>query len=97
MTAASRIPKLQNSSSTAMSHWFDKMYVAGLLFHPDDAPETIHRIDSGERTFTDEECNELRIAIDTLFEHHGDAVYECGLRFFHKAMSIKPDYSEALA
>lgn len=97
MKSTSRIPTLPNKSYFAMNRWFYKMYLAGLLFHPDDPPETIVDIQSGERVFTDAECDELNIAIKALFTYHGDAVYECGLKYFHKAMGFTPDYSEAEA
>lgn len=97
MKTISRIPAVPNKSYFALNRWFYKMYLAGLLFHPDDAPETIIDIQSGERTFTDDECIELNTAIAALFESHGDAVYECGLKYFHKAMSFASDYSESEA
>lgn len=94
MKIASRIPAVPNKSYFAMNRWFYKMYLAGLLYHPDDAPDTIVNTQSGERTFTDKECVELNHAITALFDHHGDAVYECGLKYFHKAIGSAPDYSE---
>lgn len=94
MTVISRIPTVPNKSYFALNRWFYKMYQAGLLFHPDDRPETIVDKKTGEREFTDEECVELSRAIDALFEYHGDAVYDCGLKYFHKAMGYTPDYSE---
>ena len=97
MKITSRIPTVPNKSHFALNRWFYKMYLAGLLFHPDDPPETIENIQTGERTFTDEECVELNFAISKLFEYHGDAVYEYGLKYFQKAMGFTPDMAEAEA
>lgn len=94
MNTTSRIPSVTGKSYFALNRWFYKMYLAGLLFHPDDAPETIESVATGERTFTDAECVELNQAVTSLFEFHGDAVYECGLKYFHKAMGITPNYAE---
>jgi hypothetical protein len=93
MKTTSRIPKVPNGSYFAMNRWFHRMYLAGLLYHPDEPAETIVKIDTGERTFTREECIELDRAVEVMFEHHGDAVYDCGLKYFYKALGITPDYT----
>lgn len=93
MKITSRIPEVPNGSYFAMNRWFYKMYLAGLLYHPDDPAETIVQIATGEATFTPEECDELNEAVNVMFEHHGDAVYDCGLKYFHKALGITPDYT----
>ena len=90
-----RIPALPNKSFFAMNRWFYKMHLAGLLYHPDDPAETIINLANGQPTFTPEECLELNQAVDFMFDHHGDKVYDVGLHYFHKAMGIKPEYSEA--
>lgn len=90
-----RIPNLPNKSFFAMNRWFYKMYQAGLLYHPDEPAEVIIDIASGKPTFTQLECMELNKAVDSMFKHHGDKVYEVGLHYFHKAMGFTPDYSEA--
>lgn len=90
-----RIPSLPNKSFFAMSRWFNKMYLAGLLYHPDEPAEAIINTASGQPTFTPEECIELNKAVKRMFDHHGDKVYGVGLQYFHKAMGIKPQYSEA--
>jgi hypothetical protein len=93
MKTTSRIPEMPNGSYFAMNRWFYKMYLSGLLYHPDDPPETIVKIATGEPTFSPEECVELNRAVDAMFGHHGDAVYDCGLKYFYKALGIKPDYT----
>jgi hypothetical protein len=93
MTTTSRIPEVPNGSYFAMNRWFYKMYLAGLLYHPDEPAETIVEIATGEPTFTPEECIKLNKAVSVMFERHGDAVYDCGLSHFHKALGITPDYT----
>ncbi len=95
MQIKSRIPALPNKSFFAMNRWFNKMYHAGFLYHPDDAAEAIINTVSGQPTFTPEECVELNKAVDLMFANHGDKVYQVGLQYFHKAMGIKPEHSEA--
>ncbi|MEI7516376.1 MAG: hypothetical protein WCK81_13400 [Betaproteobacteria bacterium] len=95
MPAQPRIPAPPNKSLFAMNRWFNKMYLAGLLYHPDEPAELVIDIASGKPTFTPEECVELNKAIESMFNQHGDKVYQVGLRYFHKAMGIKPVYSQA--
>lgn len=95
MQIESRIPALPNTSFFAMTRWFNKMYLAGLLYHPDEPAQAIINIASGQPSFTPEECVELNKAVGLMFASHGDRVYQVGLQYFHKAMGIKPKYSEA--
>lgn len=95
MQVPTRIPTLPNKSFFAMNRWFKKMYLARLLYHPDEPAESIVDVASGQPTFTPEECIELNKAVEFMFNHHGDKVYEVGLQYFHKAMGINPEYSEA--
>nr|WP_319563460.1 hypothetical protein [uncultured Rhodoferax sp.] len=90
-----RIPALPNKSFFAMHRWFNQMYLSGLLFHPDEPAESIVDIANGQPTFRPEECIQLNRAVKSMFDNHGDKVYSVGLQYFHKAMSIKPEYSEA--
>ena len=95
MTVTPRIPAAPNKSIFSMNRWFQKMHQAGLLFHPDDAAETIVDNQTGKPTFTPEECLSLNATVALMFEMHGDRVYSVGLNYFHKAMGIQPDYSPA--
>lgn len=95
MQITSRVPAHPNKSFFAMNRWFNKMYLAGLLYHPDEPAEEIINIISGEPTFTPEECVELNKAVASMFAQHGDKVYQVGLQYFHKAMGISPDYAAA--
>jgi hypothetical protein len=94
MQIKTRIPALPGKSYFAMVRWFNKMYLAGLLYHPDEPAEAIINIASGQPTFTPEECTELNKAVELMFANHGDKVYEVGLKYFHKAMGIAPEYAE---
>ena len=90
-----RIPKIPGKSSFALDRWFRQLYVAGLLFNPDDRPEDIVVIGTGEPLFTEQECLVLTESIDRLFECHGEKVYDVALKYFYKAVGITPDYSIA--
>ena len=94
MKTVSRIPDLPTSSYYSMNRWFYKMYLEGLLFHVDDPAETIVSIETGEATFTPDECVKLNAAIGIMFEHHGDEIYECGIKYFYTAMGIRPDSTD---
>lgn len=89
------VPQLPGKNLVAMDRWFDQLYVDGLLFNPDDRPEDIVVIDTGEPTFTESECQVLNASLDRLFEYHGDKVYDVALNYFHKALGITPIYTSA--
>ena len=72
----SRIPTLEDNSFESMQQWFNKMGEIGLLFHPDDSPSEIISNTTEKELFTKEECSELNIIMDKLFEQHGDRVYK---------------------
>ena len=87
MQTVSRVPNLQNDSFFAMNHWFYRLHQADLLFNVDDAADSI--IDkSGNPLFTDEECQRLNTAVNRMFAVHGDLVYDVGLKYFRKAVSL---------
>ena len=88
-----RVPQLPGKTRVAMDRWFDQLYVDGLLFNPDDRPEDIVVIGTGEPTFTEKECQVLNESLDRLFKYHGDNVYHVALKYFHKAMGITPEYA----
>lgn len=93
MQIKTRIPALPGKSFFAMNRWFNKMYLAGLLYHPDEPSEAIINITSGQPTFTPDECIELNKAVELMFTNHGDKVYHVGLQYFHKSMGMKPEHS----
>lgn len=89
MQIKTRIPALPGKSFFAMNRWFNKMYLAGLLYHPDEPAVEITNITSGQPTFTPEECIELNKAVELMLANHGERVYQVGLQYFHKAMGMK--------
>jgi hypothetical protein len=88
-----RVPELPGKSRFALERWFYKLNASGLLFNPDDRPESIIYNDTGEQLFSAAECRILNESLDRLFEHHGDTVREVALKYFYKATGIKPDYT----
>ena len=90
-----RVPELPGKSRFALERWVHRLSANGLLFNPDDRPESIISIDTGEQLFTAAECQILNASLDCLFEHHGDTVREVALKYFYKAMGIQPDYTSA--
>jgi hypothetical protein len=62
-----------------------------LIFHPDDAPESIVLIATNERSFTDDECQKLNSIIFKMFNKFNDDVYEAAYPFFMKSMGVQLD------
>lgn len=93
MEKGNRIPAIPGKSSQELENWFATLHATDLLFHPDDRPEDIVSIATGEPTFTPAECLVLRESLAKLFEQHGDGVYEVALRYAHKALGIQSHYS----
>ncbi|MDP1709234.1 MAG: hypothetical protein Q8L89_09275 [Gammaproteobacteria bacterium] len=88
---ASRIPDFSDKSFDGMLMWFSEMSVRDLLFHPDDAPETIISIATGEKFFTATECRNLESTLATMFRQFGSDVYEAAYPIFMKRMNIQLD------
>lgn len=86
---ASRIPDFANKSREGMSIWFAEMSLRGLLFHPEDAPNSIHTIATGERTFTTEECTKLDGILFELFALFGDDVCDACYPIFMRAAGLR--------
>ncbi len=87
----SRIPDFADNSFDGMLMWFSEMSVRGLLFHPDDAPESIESFDSNEKCFTENECNKLDRILCNMFEQFGNDVYEAAYPIFMKCAGWKLD------
>lgn len=83
---ASRIPDFSNKSFDGMQSWFTEMAIRDLIFHPDDAPESIISIATGEKTFTDNECQKLEKILSEMFNLFNDDVYEAAYPAFMKEM-----------
>ena len=84
----SRIPEFSDYSFEGMLVWFASMSERDLLFHPDDLPETIFNIATGAKTFSPNECSKAGSILNTMFELHGDDVYEAAYPVFMKCMGI---------
>jgi hypothetical protein len=69
-----------------MSNWIAEISLRGLLFYPEDEPDSILTISTGECTFTARECARLDRIMSKIIALFGDDVYEtcypisCGLR-----------------
>jgi len=69
----SRIPEFNFDDVTTENcdAWIRKLNSAGLLYHFDDSPTTIIEFGTGNRTFTDEEAEELGPIMDAMFSVDG--------------------------
>lgn len=92
MRTQSRIPKLHDTTFDSALLWFSEMQCSKLLFHPEDDPADIIRIQSGERAFSDVEVNELRFLLNELEENLGhEKVIEAAYPIFMKAFGNQLD------
>ena len=92
MQATSRIPKLTEASFDGALLWFSQLQCEGMLFHPEDDPETIYNIADNQKSFSDAEVAELRFVIDELETGIGhDSMIEAAYPIFMNAMGIKLD------
>lgn len=71
-----RIPNFSNKSREGMSQWFTAMSSRGLLFHPEDAPDSIVDVTTGQPVFQSAECAKLAIIMADMFNRFGDDVCE---------------------
>lgn len=85
MNSQSRIPALKEVTFDGALYWFSELQTRGLLFHPEDAPETIVA-SSGTALFTKSEAAEVRFVVSTLESTVGSAiVIEAAYPIFMKA------------
>ena len=87
----SRIPDFSDQSFDGMLLWFASMSKDDLLFHPDDLPQDIFDIATGAKTFSPDECGKAGSILNTMFELHGDDVYEAAYPVFMNCMGIHLD------
>ena len=85
----SRIPDFTNKSRSGMSIWFTEMSLRGVLFHTEDAPESICKIATGERTSSAEECIKLDKIMSEMFALFGDGVSEVCYPVFARAAGLR--------
>ena len=86
---ASRIPDFATKSREGMSIWFTEMSLRGLLFHPEDAPDSIYTIATSERTFTAWECTKLDGIMSEMFALFGDGVCEACYPIFMRTAGLR--------
>ena len=91
MKSAKRIPTGNNYTLDGMLHWFAEMSSREFLFHPNDEPNDIVRIQDGKPVFSKMEADQLRKILDRMFEKNGDDVYEAAYPFFMNRMGIRLD------
>lgn len=91
MIIANRIPAVQDFTLNGMAAWFAQLDTCDLLFHPDDPPETLISLESGQPFFSAAEVSMLTDTIDCLFALHGDQVYEAAYPLFLARMGIEED------
>ncbi|WP_287597531.1 hypothetical protein [Thermomonas sp.] len=85
----SRIPAHNGSNQDGVLIWFSEMSRRGLLFHPEEAPESIVEVVSGRPLFTDAECREVGNILDAMFAEHGSLVIELCYPIFMSACGQK--------
>ena len=82
-----RIPVVHGNSFKAMHVWFGEMYERGLLFHPDDAPESIVEIETDQPMFSEVESRKLAVLLDAFFSRFGDRVYDAAYPYFMRSVA----------
>jgi len=86
-----RLPAYDAENPDGMLLWFAEMAKRDLLFHPDDDPANIVSIADGSHTFTSSEAATLRGVIASMFENHGDGVYDAAHPIFMRAIGLPLD------
>ena len=89
MITSNRIPAAPDFSFNGMAAWFAALDARGLLFHPDEPPETIVSLESGKPLFNAEEVASLAGIIDSLFAMHSDQVYDAAYPLFIARMGTE--------
>ena len=90
MSEVTSIPAVRSETLEEMEAWCHEMADRGLLFHPDDPPETIEHIETGTRMFTESECRELECILDRFLDLHGNALYDACLKNAQRLLGISP-------
>ena len=85
----SRIPDYVNHDFGSMKLWFSTMYERGLLFHPDDRPEDIVSISTGNNLFFLDEIIKINEILKIMFKNFGNQVYEAAYPFFMKSIGLQ--------
>ncbi len=88
---SNRIPDFNDNSFDGMLTWFSEMSFRGLLFHPDDPPNTIVKIVDGTPLFSKSEARKIRTIVENMFEQFGDRVYDAAYPIFMNAFGLRLD------
>lgn len=88
---ASRIPDLTENTFDGMLLWFAELSERELLFHPDDSPDQIVNIRTGEPTFSSEECRKTERILGCMFDKFGNGVHEAAYPIFMQRFNGRLD------
>lgn len=86
-----RIPRYDAAAPDGMIMWFAELQARGLLFHPEEDPADIIRIEDGARVFDDEEASRVRGILQSMEEEHGDGMIEACYPVFMRACGQRLD------
>ena len=86
-----RIPAYDSANPDGMQIWFAEMSARGLLFHPEEDPSTIIRIDDGMPAFSEMEAADAKAIVSRMFDRHGDQVIEACYPVFMRACGQRLD------
>lgn len=86
---ALRVPDFANKSFEGMSRWFNEMALGGLLFHPEDAPESVISGVSGKALFSASECVKLDRILSEMFSMFGDGVCRAAYPIFMRQAGLR--------
>lgn len=92
MQTTTRLPKLTGTTHDGARAWFSELQRKGLLFHPEDDPDTIFQIADNQKTFSSAEAAVLRLVlgeIETAIGH--DQMIGAACPVFMRAMGATPD------
>ncbi|MCG8391722.1 MAG: hypothetical protein MI745_01425 [Pseudomonadales bacterium] len=78
MVSAQDVPSWSDPTIRGLLWWWREMAERRLIFHPDDAPESIVSVESGEAVFDASACQKLKDIIARMMILHGDDVYSAG-------------------
>lgn len=87
-----RIPAYHSARPDSMLTWFAEMSVRGLLFHPEEDPANIVRIEDGAPVFTRSEAKTIRKIMCCMHAEHGeDKMIEACYPVFMRAAGQRLD------
>lgn len=69
-----RIPRLADDSLESMNLWFNEMANRNMIFHPEDAADSIVCVQDGGAFFSKEEADEVQHILDGFFNRFGNVM-----------------------